>query len=128
MLVDNTANVRQMPSKIEANAEQAESNCLAIKVKESKVNNNIKKKNKKKETDKRFQPPSLEEVKSYISEKKYSVDAETFIAFYTSKNWFVGKNKMRDWKAALITWEKRQRETQANKQSTTKNVNDIWEN
>jgi hypothetical protein len=131
MLVDNTANARQMPSKIEANAEHAESNCLAIKVKESKVKenkeNNIKKKNKKKETDKRFLPPSLEEVKSYISEKKYSVDAETFIAFYTSKNWFVGKNKMRDWKAALITWEKRQRENQANKQSTTKNVNEIWE-
>ena len=61
-----------------------------------------------------------------ISEKKYSVDAEAFVAFYTSKNWFVGKNKMRDWKAATITWEKRQRENQANK-PTTKNVNDIWE-
>lgn len=131
MLVDNTANVRQMPSEVEANAEQTKSNCPAIKVKESKVKenkeNNIKKKNKKKETDKRFLPPSIEEVKSYISEKKYSVDAETFIAFYTSKNWFVGKNKMRDWKAALITWEKRQKETQANKQTTSKNVNDIWE-
>jgi len=125
MLVDNTANVRQMPSEVRANAEQTESNCLAIKVKESKVNNNIKKKNKKKETDKRFLPPSLEEVKSYIYEKKYSIDAETFVAFYTSKNWLVGKNKMRDWKAALITWEKRQRENQANKQST--NVNEIWE-
>jgi len=132
MLVDNTANVRQMPSEVRANAEQTKSNCLAIKVKESKEKNNIKKKNKKKKTDnaetaKRFTPPSLEEVKSYIYEKKYSTDAETFVAFYTSKNWFVGKNKMRDWKAALITWEKRQRENQANKQSTTKNVNDIWE-
>ena len=49
MLVDNTANVRQMPSEVRANAEQAKSNCLAIKVKESKVNNNIKppKSNKK---------------------------------------------------------------------------------
>ena len=130
ILVDNTANVRQMPSEDIANAEQTKSNCLAIKEKESKEKNNIKKKNKKKETDetaKRFSPPSLEEVKSYIYEKKYSIDAETFVAFYTSKNWFVGKNKMKDWKAALITWEKRQGENQANKQTNTKNINDIWE-
>lgn len=132
MLVDNTANVRQMPSGVIANAEQTKSNCLAIKVKENKEKNNIKKKNKKKETDnaetaKRFTPPSLEEVKSYIYEKKYSIDAETFVAFYTSKNWFVGKNKMNDWHAALITWEKRQREPQANKQTNTKKVNEIWE-
>jgi hypothetical protein len=127
ILVDNTANVRQMPSKVGANAEQTESNCLAIKVKERKVNNNIKKKNKKKETAKLFTPPSIEEVEFYISEKKYSIDAETFVAFYTSKNWFVGKNKMKDWHAALITWEKRRVENQANKQTTTKNVNEIWE-
>lgn len=34
---------------------------------------------------------------------------------------------MKDWKAALITWEKRQKENQANKPTTTKNVNEIWE-
>lgn len=133
MFVNDTANVRQMPSNDEANAEQAKSKCLAIKGKESKEKeikvNNIKREKKKSdnaETAKRFTPPSLEEVKSYISEKKYSIDAEAFVAFYTSKNWYVGKNKMRDWRAATITWEKRHTEDQANKQ-TTKNVNDIWE-
>ena len=133
ILVTDTANVRQMPSNDEANAEQAKSKCLAIKVKESKVKeikvNNIEREKKKSDnakTAKLFTPPSIEEVKSYISEKNYSIDAEAFVAFYTSKNWFVGKNKMRDWKAATITWEKRQMESQANKQTTNKNVNEIW--
>ncbi|MDR2066118.1 MAG: DUF4373 domain-containing protein [Prevotellaceae bacterium] len=75
------------------------------KVKESKVN--LKEKEKKKKPPSGFIPPSVDEVKNYISEKKYSVDAEVFVAFYTSKDWFVGKSKMRDWRAALVTWQKR---------------------
>ena len=97
------------------------------KVKESKENNNIDRESKKAETAKRFAPPSVEEVQSYISEKEYSVDAESFVAFYTSKNWFVGKNKMKDWHAAIVTWEKRNNDFPAKKQTPTKNVNDIWE-
>ena len=96
------------------------------KVKESKVNNNIDRESKKAETAKRFAPPSVKEVQSYISEKEYSVDAESFVAFYASKNWFVGKNKMKDWHAAIVTWEKRNNDFPAKKQTTTKNVNDIW--
>ena len=100
------------------------------KVKESKEKkskeNNIDRESKKAETAKRFTPPSIEEVQSYISEKEYSVDAESFVAFYTSKNWFVGKNKMKDWHAAIVSWEKRNNDFPAKKQTTTKNVNDIW--
>ena len=55
----------------------------------------------------RFAPPTLEEVKSYCSERKNNVDAETFINFYESKGWMIGKNKMKDWKAAVRTWEKK---------------------
>jgi hypothetical protein len=72
---------------------------------------------------KRFTPPLLEEVKNHIIRKNYSVDAETFVAFYTSKNWFVGKNKMKDWRAALLTWHKRNKE-----QNPTPNTNEIWDN
>lgn len=81
---------------------------------------------------KRFIPPSLEEVQAYIIEKGYSVDAESFIAFYQSKNWYVGKNKMKDWKAAIVTWEKREREnprrpeSRKTKTSESRNVNDEW--
>ena len=51
-------------------------------------------------------PPTLEMVDEYIREKGYNVDAEQFIDFYESKGWFVGKNKMKDWQAAVRTWEK----------------------
>lgn len=55
---------------------------------------------------KRFTPPTLEEVKAYCLERKNNVDAERFIDYYTSNGWQVGKNKMRDWKAAVRTWER----------------------
>ena len=54
----------------------------------------------------RFIPPTLEEVQAYCLERKNSVDAERFIDFYATKGWMVGKNKMKDWKAAIRTWEK----------------------
>jgi hypothetical protein len=114
----------------DANAQNGNANakhCNAIKEKERKEkerkeNTSLNKEDKKVETAKRFTPPSIDEVKSYISEKGYSVDAESFVAFYTSKNWFVGKNKMKDWRAAVVTWEKRQP-----KSSNSSKVNDIWE-
>lgn len=56
---------------------------------------------------KRFTPPTLEEVQAYCQERKNKVDPQRFIDFYTSKGWFVGKNKMKDWRAAVRTWEKK---------------------
>ena len=58
----------------------------------------------------RFTPPTLSEVQQYIDEKNYSVDAERFVNFYEAKNWMIGKNKMRKWKAALANWHKSNRE------------------
>ena len=52
----------------------------------------------------RFMPPTIEQVKEYIREKGYTVDADRFVDFYASKGWMVGKNKMKDWKAAVRTW------------------------
>lgn len=49
---------------------------------------------------KRFVPPTLEEVTAYVAERKSKVIPQVFIDFYASKNWMVGKNKMKDWKAA----------------------------
>lgn len=54
----------------------------------------------------RFKKPTLEEVKEYCLERKNNIDPENFINFYESKGWFVGKNKMKDWKACIRTWEK----------------------
>ena len=55
---------------------------------------------------KRFVPPTMEEVRDYIIGKGSAVDAERFWNFYESKGWMVGKNKMKDWKAAIRTWER----------------------
>ena len=54
-----------------------------------------------------FHPPSIEEVSSYCKERGNNVDAQQFIDFYTTKGWMVGKNKMKDWKACVRTWERR---------------------
>lgn len=58
---------------------------------------------------KRFTPPSLMEVKAYCLERGNNIDPESFIDFYESKGWMVGSNKMKNWKAAMRTWEKRDR-------------------
>lgn len=57
-------------------------------------------------TSSRFTPPTLEEVEDYCIERNNNVDPERFIDYYTSNGWMVGKNKMKDWKAAVRTWEK----------------------
>jgi len=59
----------------------------------------------------RFAPPSVEQVKKYTTEKQLNVNPNSFVDFYESKGWMVGKNKMKDWKAAARNWGKRQTET-----------------
>lgn len=60
-----------------------------------------------KEKRERFSPPTVEEVSAYCKERKNSVDAQRFVDFYASKGWRVGQNPMKDWKAAVRTWEQR---------------------
>ena len=59
--------------------------------------------------DRKNIPPSLEEVTAYCNERKNNIDPQTFIDFYESKGWMVGKNKMKDWKACIRTWERSDR-------------------
>lgn len=54
----------------------------------------------------KFVPPTYEEVDAYCVERNNDIDAQEFIDFYQSKGWMVGKNKMKDWKAAIRTWER----------------------
>lgn len=54
----------------------------------------------------RFTPPDVIEVQAYCYERNNNVDAQAFVDFYSSKGWMVGKNKMKDWKAAVRTWER----------------------
>ena len=55
-----------------------------------------------------FKKPTFDEVKNYCLQRNNNIDAEAFLDFYESKNWFIGKNKMKDWKAAVRTWERRE--------------------
>ena len=55
----------------------------------------------------RFIPPTLAEVEAYCFTRNNSVNAQQFIDFYSSKNWYVGKNKMTDWRASVRLWESR---------------------
>lgn len=57
---------------------------------------------------KRFSRPSVEEVMAYCSERGNAVNAESFVDFYESKGWKVGNSPMKDWRAAIRTWEKRE--------------------
>jgi len=54
----------------------------------------------------RFVPPTLTQVHEYCHSRLNEVDAGRFIDFYTTKGWMVGKNKMKDWKAAVRNWER----------------------
>lgn len=56
-----------------------------------------------------FQPPTLTEVEKYITEQGYNIDAQRFVDFYASKGWMIGKNQMKDWKAAVRSWSRSQR-------------------
>lgn len=57
----------------------------------------------------RFSPPAVDDVKRYCQEQGYSVDPERFVDFYTSNGWKVGKNPMRDWKAAVRSWNRKEK-------------------
>ena len=53
-----------------------------------------------------FVKPTIIDINEYCKERKNNVDADTFFNFYESKDWLIGKNKMKNWKACIITWEK----------------------
>ena len=61
--------------------------------------------------NKLFKPPTVDEVKAYCRERNNSIDAEAFVSFYESKGWMIGKNKMKDWKAAVRTWEQKDKQS-----------------
>ncbi|MBQ1209155.1 MAG: hypothetical protein IIX64_01635 [Bacteroidales bacterium] len=54
----------------------------------------------------KFIPPTVDEVQAYCEERKNGVDPQRFVDHYTANGWMVGKNKMKDWEAAVRTWEK----------------------
>ena len=72
--------------------------------------NDLKENTLKGVKEKRVAPPTLEEITAYCQEKGYSVDAERFVDFYASKGWMIGKNRMKDWRAAVRNWARGKRQ------------------
>jgi hypothetical protein len=58
---------------------------------------------------KRFTPPTVDEVREYCEERGNGVNPQRFVDYYSSNGWMVGKNKMKDWKAAVRTWEQKEK-------------------
>ena len=65
----------------------------------------------KKQTVKRFTPPTVEEVKLFCDEHSYDIDAGGFVDYYNANGWKVGRNSMKDWKAAVRNWERNKNNT-----------------
>jgi predicted phage replisome organizer len=99
------------------------------KNKNKKENKDIKEKDKKEKTVAKRSPsfvkPTREEIFNYCNERKNQVNPSQFYDFYESKNWMVGKNKMKDWKAAVRTWEQRNK-SNGIKISTRPDVKPDW--
>ena len=86
-------------------AERANGNCQ----KGRPIPDNIPDINTDKKTS-RFIKPTVEQVKAYCRERRNSVDAERFVDYYESNGWRVGKSPMKDWQAAVRTWERRDKD------------------
>ena len=104
----NASNCIQMQS----NADNCEQLIANGDIK-NKNKNKSKNKNKEQESEtdnvvqlKRFVPPTVDEVALYCIERHNHVNAEKFVDYYSSNGWKVGKNPMKDWRAAVRTWER----------------------
>lgn len=74
----------------------------------------------------RFVPPTVEEVRAYCQENGYSIDPGYFVDYYTANNWMAGRNKMKDWKATVRNWNRRETVKQASQQPKRDEMPDFW--
>ena len=100
-IIELTAAVRELAAAIKEGKEE-KSPTPPIKKKPQETNNN----NKNTRAREEFVKPTVEEVAAYVRQKGYNIDAERFWNYYESKGWVIGRNKMKSWKSACVTWMK----------------------
>ena len=83
------------------------------------ISNTVSNTVNKKKKSVSFKKPTIIEIKEYCTERKNNVDSETFYHFYESKDWKIGKEKMKNWKSCIITWEKSNRNNNTNDRTTS---------
>lgn len=109
---ENGCKEKKKPSEVEADEEQEISKDEA-KDKQTiskaqgnvNVNEDVNVNKDVKDKRKRFTPPSLQDIQNYCKERNNSVNPDKWLNFYQSNGWKVGKNSMKDWRAAVRTWE-----------------------
>lgn len=95
---------------LKVNGNQMATECIPSDTSDISLDTDIDLDNKEeigKEESKSFKKPTLQEIKDYCIERKNGINPKRFYNFYESKNWMIGKNKMKNWKACIRTWEQR---------------------
>ena len=85
-----------------------------------------KTKDKEKEKRKIFTPPTAADVAAYCAERNNGIDADAFVNFYASKGWMIGKNRMKDWKAAVRTWEQKHKQEHVEQLDAAQTEKEKW--
>ena len=126
------ANGKRGGSKPKANRKQTESNIEGEIEVEGEVEREKESENDSytaptpSSREKRFSPPTVDEVRAYCQERNNGVDPESFVAFYASKGWKIGQSPMKDWKQAVITWEKRRKQEGKEKPTAQSMSDETW--
>jgi predicted transcriptional regulator len=109
----NNWNLYQQVNKRITNEQQTNNKRITTKQEERIENKEIVVMGKQPQ-QKKFIPPSVEEVKEFCKERNNGIDAERFWHYYNSKGWKIGKESMKKWQSAVITWEKQDAKSTAN--------------
>lgn len=117
-----TLDVSKMDTECIQNGYIGKDSIGKVSIDKNSIDKDSKEESARGEKDKRFYPPTLDEVKQYCEERKNNIDPMAFIDFYSSKGWMIGKNRMKDWKAAVRTWERKRKE----EYKTESSVYDEW--
>lgn len=109
---------RGYATKFNGGIKQSLPNNITDKITDN-ISNNIKGKQK------RFIKPTISEIQEYCNERQNGINAEQFFNYYESKGWYVGKNKMVDWKACVRTWEQNEKKYNQTSQKNNFNKSDL---
>lgn len=105
-------------TKISIHDCQKNQSTIDEKIKDNNISINNTSNNKKEIYKERFVKPTIEEIEEYCKERNNGIDAVLFYNFYESKNWYVGKTKMVNWKNCIITWERNRKQNVKQDNST----------
>ena len=117
-----TLDVSKMDTECIQNGYTGKDSIGKVSIDKNSIDKDSKGESVRGEKAKRFYPPTIDEVKQYCEERKNNIDPMAFIDFYSSKGWMIGKNRMKDWKAAVRTWERKRKE----EPKTESGVYDEW--